>query len=226
MRRTRKVPIMQRKTIKTIFYLLAALSFAGALISFPFLPDTIPGHWNFAGKIDGYNNKISIFFIGATPLVLMFVLDKLPLLDPRKANYVKHQKAYDVTQMSMVLFMIVVTWLSVLGGLGVNFRSNVLIPALVGILFLIIGNYMPTITPNFFMGIKNPWTLSDDVIWKKTHKAGGYAFAICGVLFLITAFIPYEVMGFLVAVSVLIMVIGLNVYSFSLFLEQEKKDIK
>ena len=61
-----------------------------------------------------------------------------------------------------------------------------------------------------------------------THKHGdcGYAFAICGVLFLITAFIPYEIMGFLVAVSVLIMVIGLNVYSFSLFLEQEKKDIK
>ena len=56
-----------------------------------------------------------------------------------------------------------------------------------GILFVVIGNFMPKFKSNFYMGIKNPWTLSSDQVWRKTHRLGGKLYAGCGILTLLSS---------------------------------------
>ena len=76
---------------------------------------------------------------------------------------------------------------------------------MLAVMFLLIGNYLPKVQSNFYMGIKTPWTLSSDEVWRKTHRLGGKLYAACGILILLSALLlPASASG----VILLILVIG------------------
>lgn len=95
-------------------------------------------------------------------------------------------------------------------------------PFLVGIMFIIMGNYMGKIRPNWFMGIRTPWTLSSDEVWNKTHRLGGKLFVLAGALLILVAFLPGSVTLVTLIIGVAAVVIIPTVYSFILF-KREKK---
>lgn len=216
---------MSTKTTNKLLYVLCIISYVGIIISYQYLPEMIPTHWNFNGVIDDNSNKKTIFILGLIPFIMTLLFDKLPNLDPKKQNYEKHKKAYGVVKISVVLLMAVMSWITIAVSLGLQLEINKIIPIFIGIMFILMGNYMPTIKSNYFFGIRNPWTLANESVWKKTHKLGGYVFAFSGILFIIMAFVPTEEVMIGLVVFMLILMMLVNVYSYKLFHKESERDI-
>ncbi len=81
---------------------------------------------------------------------------------------------------------------------------------------------MPQLRPNFFMGIRSPWALSDDTVWRKTHRAGGVTFCIGGIVFIITAFLPRGWWLVIPVVLVLAATTGVWVFSYIIYRRQHR----
>lgn len=165
---------------------LCLLPVLAALLLWDRMPERIPTHWNFAGEIDGYGSKPMALlglpgFMALMNLFVQFMLDK----DPKAANMSPALKS--ITYWTMPVLTILLMTLTYLVVLGVNVRIQVILPLLIGILFIAIGNYLPKCRQNYTMGIKTPWTLNSEENWNRTHRMGGYCFIIGGILLLLCA---------------------------------------
>lgn len=152
------------------------------------LPDQIPTHWNVAGEIDGYSSKaFGAFMAPVIMLVVWLGMKFLPNIDPKKKNYEKFDSSYSIIICLLTSFFFVLHLLTITVSLGYDISINKVIPLIIGILFIILGNYMPKSKSNFFYGIKTPWTLTSDISWRKTHRLGGKLFVIAGIIVVISS---------------------------------------
>src|ERR1043166_6580261 len=101
---------------------------------------------------------------------LYFLFMILPKIDPRKKNYELFESKYRVIRVILHAFFNFAFFVTIFYALGYHFNLSMLIMYGVLCLFLILGNYMGNIRPNFFMGIRTPWTLSSETVWMKTHR--------------------------------------------------------
>jgi uncharacterized membrane protein len=173
---------------KWIPLLIVVAAFASSAIVYPRLPDTIPTHWN----MDGQPNDWSSRAFGAliAPMLLLFMwglVYVLPAIDPRGANYAKFGGAFEAIIDSVMLFLLGMHIMLLRAGLGHPVQMERIVPFGIGGLLIVIGNLLPRARPNWFVGIRTPWTLSSDRVWEKTHRLGGRLFAAAGVLIAITA---------------------------------------
>ncbi len=211
------------KLNRRILWILSILSFVGIGISYFYLPTKIPIHWDADWEIDQWANKESIFLLGMLPILVIAIFEFLPKFDPRRDNYKKHAKAYEILEITTVLLMIILDWVSVAASFQINTKIvTLIIPAIIGVMFVIIGNYLPTLKSNYFFGIKNPWTLSNDMVWRRTHKAGGYVFAILGILMVMMAFIQNIIFNRITITVMIVGMIGVNVYSYLIYRKLNK----
>jgi len=210
------------KRSRKILWMISILSFLGICISYIYLPNQIPIHWNSNWEIDQWGNKKYIFLLGSLPILILAMFEFFPKFDPRKDNYKKHAKAYDMLELAIVILMIILSWATVAITFQIDIKMKLILPAAMGITFIIIGNYMPTLKSNYFFGIKNPWTLSNDVVWRKTHKVGGYIFAISGMLMMSMAFIQNPVWNSVIVAVITVGFVGVNVYSYLIYRKIKK----
>lgn len=213
-----------KETIKVhwIMWILIAASLIGTLIVYPKLPDQIPIHWNWQGEIDNYGPRISTFITGLLPLFMAGLLYIMPLIDPRRDSYQKHAKAYSVLLNFMIIFFIGIHWATIAATVGYAINIGLIVKAGIGLLFLVIGNYMGQIRHNYSFGIRTPWTLANEVVWQKTHRLGKWYFIIAGLIFILTAASENLIVN---AISMAFVVLGvcyLFVYSYLEFRKQEK----
>jgi len=157
------------------------LSFAGVLWVYPTLPAEIPTHWNMAGNIDAYSSKGMIILLAVLPVALYLLMVFLPKIDPKRKSYDLHKKAYEVTKIFISILLSVLVWITILVAKGVELDVGLIVSFMTGILFITLGNYMGQIRHNYFFGIRTPWTLANESVWKKTHRIGGYTFMAMGV---------------------------------------------
>jgi uncharacterized membrane protein len=136
----------------------------------------------------------------------------------------KHFKVYQLLKAAVILLFIFLNWMTVVIALGVPVKVNILIPIFLGIFFIVLGNYMPALKSNYFVGIRNPWTLSDEFVWRKTHKAGGFLFVFLGLLMIIMSFIQNASINIIIVVLLLISAVGINVYSYLFYRKRGKND--
>lgn len=183
---------MKNPKMRILNYLLAAAGLLLAVLLYPRLPKQIPTHWNTDGTVT-FGSRSTIFLTGGMGLLLAVLFDVLPKIDPRRQNYQKFGTYYDLFCVLMQIFL--------LGMNGVilteTFRpGTVSVPKMViagiGLLFLFIGNIMPKFRSNFYMGIKTPWTISSEEVWRKTHRLGGKCFFLAGLLCLLCGFLPFQ----------------------------------
>ncbi len=165
---------------------LCLLPLAAALLLWDRMPVEIPTHWNFKGEIDGYGSKTMALlglpiFMALMNLLIHFMLNK----DPKAANMSPVLRA--ISYWILPVLTILLMGLTYLAALGVDVRVEVILPLLIGVLFIAMGNYLPKCRQNYTMGIKTPWTLHSEENWSRTHRIGGYCFTIGGVLFLLCA---------------------------------------
>ena len=119
--------------------------------------------------------------------VLFPVLAKI---DPRRRNYEKFGGAYQGFMIVMQLFLLMMNGIVISEALYPGRISvSTVVTVGVGLLFVFLGNIMPKVKSNFYMGARTPWTLSDPDVWFKTNRLGGFMFFVSGIVISICPFI-------------------------------------
>ena len=138
-------------------------------------------------------------------------------LDPKHKNY--HPKMLRLVLWICPVISLVLNSLVYAVALGYALNVEIILPLLVGITFLIVGNLLPKCRQSYTMGIKLPWTLNNEDNWNKTHRFAGQLWVICGVAVMATAFLG----SFWLLLGVLIvMVVVPTVYSYLHYRKHEK----
>ena len=169
----------------------AALAAMVSIWAYPRLPETVATHWNLRGVPDGYSSRF--WAVALMPLVMVGMsglLRVLPKIDPRRENYAKFIDSYWLIANVILVFLGLAHVLILANGMGYLVQVDRLLPLGVGLLFAILGKYLTRIEPNWFIGIRTPWTLSSDAVWRKTHRTGGWLFVIGGIVIATGAFAP------------------------------------
>lgn len=170
---------------------IAALAVALSIWAYPNLPPTVATHWSLRGTPDGYSSRA--WAVALVPLVMVLmtvVFNVLPKVDPRRENYTKFLSSYWLIANAVIVFLLVAHAMILASGLGYAVRIDRLMPLGVGLLFVFLGNYLTRVEPNWFVGIRTPWTMSSDTMWRKTHRTGGWLMVIGGLVLAIGAFLP------------------------------------
>lgn len=162
-------------------YVIASVLFGLSLWAFPQLPPTVPSHWNLHGEVTGYAPRwVAAFLLPATLLGMRVGATWLPRLDPLGKNYERFIDTYWVVVNSVLLVMGVLHVAMLANGLGAPVSMGRLAPAGLGILLMLLGNVLGRVEPNWFVGIRTPWTLSSEQVWRKTHRVGAWVFVAAG----------------------------------------------
>ena len=177
------------------------------------LPQQMPSHWNAAGEIDGWSSKP--FSVFGMPLILVAVQWLCMLAtgaDPKKNNHpekILHLVLWIIPVLSAVLHAITYA-----AALGKEVPMEAVMPVFMGLMFAVLGNYLPKCKQSYTIGIKIPWTLNSEENWNKTHRLAGRIWLVCGIAMMLTGFFG----GFWVFLPItLVMVIVPCVYSYVLY---------
>ena len=171
-------------------WILALVPLVLAAAVYSRLPARIPMSWDFGGEV-GYEPKWHLWLVAGLSPLLAALFYGMPALDPKRRNYNKFFGSYIGFQLMMMLFLIIMNGICVVEGLRpgtVNVAMAVCL--VVSLVMVYVGNMMPKIRMNWYCGIKNPWTLSSEAVWTRTHRIGGRMFFAAGVVGLLGAFIP------------------------------------
>ena len=176
---------------------LTLLPMVAGLILWNRLPDQMPIHWNIHGEADGWAGKTMATF--GMPLFLLamhwFCALVTVYADPKKENH--SEKVLRMVFWIMPLLSILVSVFTYSAALGVAVDMNMMLPIFLGLLFTVIGNFLPKCKQNYTVGIKLPWTLNSEENWNKTHRfagilwvIGGLATLVLGLFGAIWAYVP------------------------------------
>ncbi|MBU1603838.1 MAG: DUF1648 domain-containing protein [Planctomycetes bacterium] len=207
-----------RKT-EIIILAIILLFFMVSTYFYPQMPERVASHWNAEGQVDGYMSKfwglflMPFFLVG---LALLFVA--IPRIDPLKANIEKFRRYYDGFIILFFVFMLSIHFQGILWNIGIEISPNVIFPIGLGFLFFYIGILCENAKRNWSIGIRTPWTLSNDVVWDKTHKIGGKLFKIAGAVALFGIFFQKYAL-FFILVPVILVAVYTVIYS---YLEYQK----
>lgn len=188
---------------------------AASVIAWPFVDEPVPMHWNARGEVDGWGNRWEA--LGIMPIVtvlLYLLLAFIPRIDPGRANYASMAGAYGAIRLSVLLVMAVIQGALIAAAFGWSEGPGWMIPVAVGVMFLVMGNVLGKLRPNYFAGVRTPWTLASTKSWDATHRLAGRVFAGSGVLLIAMAVVRRE---WFVIASLVVMGLGLAwtvVYSY------------
>lgn len=190
------------ESVSIIIFLLMIFS---ALYFYNSLPDRIPIHWNVYGEIDGYGSRNMIFIFPAIYLVIYLLLLLLPSIDVYKENSKKSYKNYFGIRLSLGIFFLIVFLSTTLTNIYNLDTARILIIS-INLLFVAIGYFIKDIKRNYFAGIRTPWALSDDAVWKETHKLSGKMFMYSGIISAIAGLFASLAVAFTLTISLIIIV--------------------
>lgn len=187
------------------------------------LPQKVPVHWNIHGEIDRYGEKTEMILIPVLlPLLVYLIFLVVPKIDPKNklnkmGNKLNSLKFVLTTLMSgLALFLI-------FSAQHQNFTNPNLIFVFVGLMYLVFGNYFKTIKANYFIGIRTPWTLESETVWKETHRLAGKLWLAGGLLVIISALFlddKMNVLTFFIITGIITLVPA--VYSYFIFKKENK----
>jgi uncharacterized membrane protein len=200
---------------KWIPLLIIAAAVVVSAVVYPRLPETIPTHWNMDGQPDGWSSRA--FGAWITPVILLgtwALFRLLPAIDPRGANYAKFGGAFEAIIDSLMLFLLGMHIVLLRAGLGYPVQIERIVPFGVGVLLIVIGNLLPRCRPNWFVGIRTPWTLSSDRVWEKTHRFGGRLFVAAGFLIVIASLLWVQWVHLVLITVVLLATAAVLIYSY------------
>lgn len=185
------------------------------------LPATMPLHYNIHGEVDRVGGKqefmTGILIICAVNLGTYLLIANIHKIDPKRIK-ADQTATFNKLAIGVSMFLTVVSIIIIMSGVSGDgsIISKAMLPV-VGLLLAFIGNYMNNIKPNYFAGIRIPWTLNDPENWKQTHRLASHVWMAGGIMICIASLItPIEVASTVMTVVVAIMVIIPVGYSYSL----------
>lgn len=178
------------------------------------LPEKTPTHFNLLGQADGYNHKVfAIFGLPALMLLMHWLLLFLMIKDPKSSNI---SSKIQVLIYWIIPFVSCLSMISIYGeSLGYSMMSGLLAQIFMGVLMIVIGNYLPKTRKNYIIGIRLPWTLESDKNWRKTHRLAGKIWELGGLLLFLNSFVQLYVY-WVFFLTLFFVVIIPSVYSYQL----------
>lgn len=197
--------------LTTLVCLLPAL--AGAAI-YSRLPETMATHWNLSGEADGWSSRAFAVFglpliVTGLNLALYFGLNA----DPKRGNMSPALRL--ISQWTCPVVSVLCGGLTLAKGLHYDVRIERVMPVFAGLLFVIVGNYLPKTKQSYTMGIRLPWTLHSEENWNRTHRLAGFLWVIGGLYFLVMSFFGFSPARFVI--PMLVMVLVPMLYSYLLY---------
>jgi len=175
-----------------LFSLIVVLiSFGLGIYLYPQMPERMASHWNIKGEVDGYLSKFWALFlmpIIAAGILLLSIL--IPKIDPLKHNIEKFRKYFDSFIFIIILFLFYIYLLTIFWNKGIKLSIPQAISPAIGIMFFYAGVLIKNAKRNWFIGIRTPWTLSDEKVWENTHRIGARLFKISGIVALAGIIFP------------------------------------
>jgi uncharacterized membrane protein len=167
-----------------------ALAAGFSFWAYPQLPAQVATHWGIDGQANGWSSRLmAVLLLPLIVIAVAAVMLAVPRIDPRRESWDLHGRTYWWVT-NLVLCFLLAAHVMVLGeGLGWQLPIARLVPVAVGVLLVLMGNVMPRLRPNWFMGIRTPWTLSSDEVWRRTHRLGGACLVVAGVLIALSGFL-------------------------------------
>ncbi|WP_300396530.1 SdpI family protein [Henriciella sp.] len=159
--------------------------------------EQIPVHWNAQGVADAFAPRrealLYLLMLPGSALFVTALLAIAPIIDPFRENLRRSSKAYlAIWAATMVLFAALNGGIAFMMARGADAEpSNEFVRfvmAACGVIFIIIGNYLPKTRKTFFLGIRTPWTLTSDYTWEKTHRLVGPLYILAGLIGIVIAF--------------------------------------
>ena len=181
---------MIKKNLKTLLITSAIilLPVLAGVILWDQLPERIPTHWNAAGEVDGWSSKpFAVFGLSGILLAVQWLCTLATGTDPKKENH--PEKVLQLVLWIIPVLSVLMYAATYAVALGHDVRMEMIMPVFIGVLFVIIGNYLPKCKQNYTIGIKIPWTLNSEENWNKTHRFAGRIWVFGGFLIALTGFL-------------------------------------
>ena len=216
-----------KPTLKSEIFslILIVVATAASFYFYAHFPVRVITHWGFNGEPNGWSGRgFAAFFLPVLLIGMYLLFVFLPMLDPKKERYAEFAKTYAIFRNILLFFLTLIYFIASLNNIGYKLDVGVWVPVAVGLLFIILGNYLGKIKPNWFVGIRTPWTMSSETVWAKTHRFGGKAFIVGGVIMSITGIAPLAWRLPLFIADTIILIFATVVYSYIAY-RQEKKHV-
>lgn len=189
------------------------------------IPSQVPMHFDINGIVDRYGSKSELILVTMLPLFIYGLMLLIPKLDPKRQIENMGNK-YNSLTFIIVLFMSIVAIYMIYTSIHTTSVSSNFIFILVGGLFMLLGNFFKTIKPNYFVGIRTPWTLENEEVWIKTHKFSGYLWIAGGLLIMICALLFSAEIAFYSVMSIsLTLAAVVVVFSYLKYKDIEKRKV-
>jgi len=207
------------------FWALLVAMFTIAAITWQHAPGRIPTHWGANGEVNGYGGKFEgLLLIPLVSLAIYLLFLFLPRIDPARANYAHFAGAYNVIRFTVLLFLALLYGVMHLWIRGHRTPMEAIAPMFTGGLFVVMGTVMGRLRPNWFVGIRTPWTLSSRLSWAKTHRVAGWVFTVVGLL-LVTAGALRSTRFLIVTIALMgVGILGTFAYSYFVWRDDPDRD--
>jgi uncharacterized membrane protein len=214
---------MSTKNTTILVVLLILISTLIGVILLPRFPEQMASHWNLENQVDGYMPRFwGVFLMPIMSVALFLLFLVLPQIDPLKENIAAFRGTFNVFIVLLMAFLAYLYLLTLVYNLGNKISiSTAMLPAL-GAFFFYAGVLIGKARRNWFIGIRNPWTMSNDKVWNETHHLGAILFKLSGVLTIIGAFFENYSFWF-VMIPLLGSSLFLTVYSYLLFRRENRR---
>lgn len=193
----------ENKNTMIITSILIVLPILIGLVLWNQLPEQVATHFGYGGEPNGWSSKV--FAVVGLPLVLLalhWICTYVTGTDPRYDKYPEKMK-------KIVLWICpVISWIGSVGiygnALGMDLSNmDFWMSLILGVVFVVVGNYLPKVKQNYYLGIKLPWTYASEDNWNKTHRLGGKVWVIGGLLLLVNAFLKIKYFEIVIFVAMI-----------------------
>ena len=176
------------------------------------LPERVPIHWNFSGNPNGYADKgFGLLFIPLINIALAALLGGLAKVDP---------KAFLMNLPSVAIKP------TIAPAVGMDVNQGTIFQIGFPLLFLLMGNFLPTLKPNYFIGVRTPWTLESPENWRLTHKFSGRLWVIASVAYLLLNFVlPQSVREAFQWIYFAVIIVPPLAYSYVIFQKSKRPEV-
>ncbi len=196
-------------------WVLILLPFGYLAIIWASLPERVPTHFNIEGVADDWSRKALLLVIpSGLALAVYLLMFVIPVLDPKKRLREMGDKYHSLRFMIIFFMSVLSVYLLYVTRMGHIDNPQWLI-ALVGLMLTMLGNYFQALRPNYFMGIRTPWTLENEQVWRKTHYLGARLWMVGGILIIIAALVIRSHVALLITAGAVLAVLVVVPVAFS-----------
>lgn len=196
---------------------LCVISFFVSLYFIVKMPEVVPIHWNSQGQVDGYGSRWTYLISALLPVGTYLGMGVTRKIDPKQKQLNRNPQVYEFFRCLLSVFMIVMNSITILSVYNHRIDISLVMSLMIGLLMIIMGNYMPRIPQNYFLGVRFPWAIDNEYVWNKTQRMGGYCFVVSGLMMIICGVVKSEYLVWVALAVVILDVVAMAIYSYQIY---------